>query len=147
MVAIDIDLYLNYCTTKLIIKTLKVIIMRRLKKTNENLLNLIDLLKTESWKNKAPIWRDVAERLEKPNKLLAEVNISHVKKYAKKNETIVVPGKLLGAGYIEIPVTLGVFQSSENAREKILNAGGKVLTIQELFKKNPKGTGIRIMGK
>ena len=121
--------------------------MRRLKKTNENLLNLIDLLKTESWKNKAPIWRDVAERLEKPNKLLAEVNISHVKKYAKKNETIVVPGKLLGAGYIEIPVTLGVFQSSENAREKILNAGGKVLTIQELFKKNPKGTGIRIMGK
>ena len=121
--------------------------MRKTKKSNENLIALIQMLKTESWKEKAPIWRDLAKRLEKSNKNWAEVNISHIKKYAKKNDTIVIPGKLLGAGHIDIPVTIAVFQSSQNAEEKINHAGGKVISIQDLIKKNPHGTGIRILSK
>lgn len=107
-------------------------------------MNLIQLLNSESWKQKSALWRDLAKRLEKSNKNWAEVNISHITRYAKKNETIVIPGKLLGAGYIDIPITVAAFQSSVSAREKIINAGGKLLTIPELVKKNPKGTGIRI---
>ena len=121
--------------------------MQKLKKTNEDLIGLIQQLKSESWKQNAPIWRDLAKRLEKPNRNWAEVNISHIKRYAKKNDTIVIPGKLLGAGYIDIPVTIAAFQTSANAREKITNAGGKYFTINELVKKNPKGTGIRIFSR
>ncbi len=123
------------------------IIMREIKKSDENLNILITQLKTASWKQKAPIWRDIARRLEKSNKNWAQVNVSHLTKYAKKNETIIIPGKLLGAGYIDIPVTIAAYQSTMNAKEKITDAGGKVLTIDELLKKNPKGTGIRIFSK
>lgn len=118
--------------------------MRRTKKTNANLISIIQQLRTESRLKNVPLWRDLANRLEKPNRNWAEVNISHIKRNANKNDTIVIPGKLLGAGYINIPVTVAAFQSSENAKEKITSAGGKVLSIQELMKKNPKGTGIRI---
>lgn len=123
------------------------IIMENVKKTNENVLSLIKLLKTKSYKHKTSIWRDLAKRLEKSNRHWAEVNISHIKRYAKKKDIIVIPGKLLGAGYIDIPVTVAAFNSSLNAREKITNAGGKFISIQELIKTNPKGTGVRIFNR
>jgi large subunit ribosomal protein L18e len=121
--------------------------MRRLKKSNENLLILIKELKLESNKNQTQLWRDLAKRLEKPSRNWAEVNISHLSRYAKKNETIVIPGKLLGAGYIDIPITVAAYNSSANAKDKIINAGGKFISIQDLIKMNPKGTGIRIFSK
>ncbi len=121
--------------------------MRKIKKTNENLLKLITNLNIESNKHKTSIWRDIAKRLEKPNKNWSEVNISHLNKYANKNETVIIPGKLLGAGYINIPITVAAYSSSAMAREKIINAGGKLLSIDKLIKKNPKGTGIRIFHK
>lgn len=121
--------------------------MREIKKTNEDLITLIQNLKSESRKHDAPIWRDLAKRFEKSNKRWAQVNVSHITRYAKKDDIIVIPGKLLGSGYIDIPVTIAAFQSSENAREKITNAGGKILTILDLIKKNPKGTNIRIFSK
>ena len=118
--------------------------MKTIKKTNQQLLELITQLKIESKKNNAPIWKDIAHRLEKPNRNWAEVNISHINRNAKKNDTIVIPGKLLGSGYINVSVTVAAYNSSSNAREKIENAGGKFITIQDLIKKNPKGTGVRI---
>jgi large subunit ribosomal protein L18e len=121
--------------------------MQKLKKSNVNLQKMITNLKMESNKNKTAIWRDIAKRLEKPNKNWAEVNISHLNRYVNKNETIVIPGKLLGAGYIEIPITVAAYSYSASAREKIVNAGGKILSFEELLKKNPKGTGIRIFSK
>jgi large subunit ribosomal protein L18e len=121
--------------------------MQKLKKTNAELISIIQQLKAESRTRNVALWRELAKRLEKSNKNWAEVNISHLKRHAKKNDTIVVPGKLLGAGYINIPITVAAFQSSENAKEKIVKAGGKFITIPELMKKNPKGTGIRIFSK
>ena len=123
------------------------IIMRKPKKTNAELISIIHQLKAESRTRNVALWRELAKRLEKSNKNWAVVNISHLKRHAKKNDTIVVPGKLLGAGYINIPITVAAFQTSENAKEKIVNAGGNFITITELIKKNPKGTGVRIFSK
>lgn len=121
--------------------------MRKNQKTNNNIIELITQLKIESNKHNAPIWRDLAKRLEKSNRNWAEVNISHLKRFAKKNDIIIIPGKLLGAGYIDIPITVVAFNSSTNARQKILDAGGKYISFQEVIKKNPKGTGIKIFSK
>ena len=123
------------------------IIMPNIKKTNAELISLIQMLKLESTKSNKPIWRELAKRLEKPNRHWAEVNISHINRNAKKNDIIVIPGKLLGAGYINMPVTIAAVQSSQNAKDKITSAGGKVITIPELIKKYPKGSGIRIFSK
>ncbi|WP_455393217.1 50S ribosomal protein L18e [[Eubacterium] cellulosolvens] len=121
--------------------------MRKLKKTNAELISIIHQLKAESRSRDVSLWRDLAKRLEKPHRNWATVNVSHISRHAKKNDTIVIPGKLLGAGYIRIPVTVAAFQSSENAKEKIKSAGGKVISIKELIKLKPKGTGIRIFSK
>lgn len=120
--------------------------MGKLKKSNENLVILIEELKHLSYKKKVRIWKDVAERLSKPSKNWAEVNLSRIARHAKKREIILVPGKLLGAGNIDIPVTVAAFNSSESARRKIEKAGGKVLPIQELMKAKPDGSKVRIMG-
>jgi ribosomal protein L18E len=35
---------------------------------------------------------------------------------------------------------------SAGARKKIEDAGGRVLSLRELMKENPKGTGVHILG-
>lgn len=115
-------------------------------KNNPNLIRLIKSLKNKARLNEAPIWRDVAERLEKSNQNWAEVNLSTIERNTEENDTIVVPGKVLGSGYITKSLTVGSFNISEGARKTIEDNGGKWLTIRELVDKNPDGSGIRLMG-
>ncbi len=119
---------------------------RKQTKTNPNLVGLIGKLKEASRVNKAPVWRDIALRLEGPSRNWAEVNISRLDRYAGENETIVVPGKLLGSGEIGKKVNVAAYRFSGQAKEKIVKAGGKDMSIEELLMKNPKGSKIRIMG-
>ena len=115
------------------------------RKTNPNLATLIDMLLSEAAKNGAAVWKDVAERLAKPRQLYAEVNVSKIERYAKPNEYVVVPGKVLGGGRIAKPVKVAALSFSESAKRKILEAGGECLKIEELVKINPTGSGVRIM--
>jgi large subunit ribosomal protein L18e len=116
------------------------------KKTNELLISLIESLKKQAHENQAPIWKDIAKRLEKPNSRWAQVNIRRIAQHSKKGDTVIVPGKLLGEGELKVPVTVAAFSFSESAKKKIVSAGGKGLSIPELVNLNPKGKGIRIIG-
>ncbi len=116
------------------------------KKTDPGLVSLIFDLKKISRENDAPIWRDIAKRLEKPSRVWSEVNISRIVLHTSKGETLIIPGKLLGAGEIDYPVTVAAFKATKGAKQKITEAGGSVLTIPQLVASNPKGKGIRIMG-
>jgi large subunit ribosomal protein L18e len=120
--------------------------MKRTKKTDPGVISLIGDLKRISREKDAPIWRDIAKRLERPSRIWPEVNISRISLYVKKNETIIVPGKILGSGDIDFPVTVATYKASKQAVDKITGAGGTVLTIPDLAEKNPKGSGVRIMG-
>ncbi|RLI80022.1 50S ribosomal protein L18e [Archaeoglobales archaeon] len=115
------------------------------RKSNPNLVKLIDELLVASAKNEAKVWKDLAERIAKPRRLYAEVNVSKIERYAKDNETIIVPGKVLGNGKINKKVTVAALSFSESAKRKIEDAGGKCLTIMQLLEENPKGSGVRIM--
>ncbi len=115
------------------------------RKSNPNLVKLIDELLVASAKNEAKVWKDIAERIAKPRRLYAEVNVSKIERYAKDNETIIVPGKVLGSGKINKKVTVAALSFSESAKRKIEDAGGKCLTITQLLEENPKGSGVRIM--
>jgi large subunit ribosomal protein L18e len=119
---------------------------REVKKTNEYLVKLIDELYVAAHREEAPIWRDIARRLERSSRLYAEVNVGKIDRFAQKNEMVVVPGKVLGSGEIGKPVHVAAWQFSEQARVKITAAGGKATTIPELIAARPKGDGVRIMG-
>lgn len=116
--------------------------MKHITKTNNLLLELVTELKKTSTSKKANIWKVVAEELLKPTRQMREVNIDKINRLTKENEIIVIPGKILGTGNLDHKVTISAFNFSESARKKL----GNVLSIQELLKKNPKGTGVRIIG-
>lgn len=120
--------------------------MRQNKSQNPELLNLIRSLRKKAKENDAAIWRDVANRLSSSRCRRVAVNLSRLNRYTKEKETIVVPGKVLGAGKLEHPITVAGFAFSNQARSKISKAKGKSLTILELLKKNPKGSSVRIIG-
>ena len=77
-----------------------VIMSRNSKKTNDALIALIGDLKAQSRSTGAALWRDVALRLEASRSNWAEPNLSRLSRTAGENETILVPGKLLGSGEI-----------------------------------------------
>ena len=116
------------------------------KKTDPNLVATIDSLKAESRANGIGIWRDIALRLEKAKVNWAEVNLSKLERYASEGDIVVVPGKVLGAGALNKKLTVAAYGFSESAKNKIEAAGGRNLTIMDLAKEMPQGTGVKIMG-
>jgi large subunit ribosomal protein L18e len=116
------------------------------KKTNPALLTLIQGLKKTASENKVDLWKDVAERLEKPLRNWPEVNLNRIEKYLHEKETALIPGKVLSTGKLTKKVTIAAWSFSDKAQEKIKKAGGKTLSITQLMKNNPKGKDIRIMG-
>ncbi|MGQ4891356.1 MAG: 50S ribosomal protein L18e [Candidatus Njordarchaeia archaeon] len=115
------------------------------KSTNVQLHTLIRTLKMKSKENNAKIWRYLVEILEKPKRKRVAVNISKINRYSEKGETVVVPGKVLGTGELKHPVTVAAFKFSLSAKEKIIKAGGKTITITELLESNPSGSGVKIL--
>jgi large subunit ribosomal protein L18e len=113
--------------------------------TNPVLKQAITDLKEAGHKYKVPFAVAIAEKMGKPTRRRVEVDVSKIERFAKKGETVVVPGKVLGSGKITKPVTISAAAFSASAIEKIEKAGGKIIPITELIEKNPKGTGVKIL--
>ncbi|MEM3519193.1 MAG: 50S ribosomal protein L18e [Candidatus Hadarchaeales archaeon] len=110
--------------------------------TNPNLKTLIRRLRKAG--KKARVWADVAERLSAPRRSRAEVNLSRINRIGG-NAVIVVPGKVLGAGSLKGAPVVAAFKFSGAAARKIVKAGGKALTIEQLLEMNPEGKGVVIV--
>jgi large subunit ribosomal protein L18e len=93
-----------------------------------------------------PVWKAVAKGLNKPRRQRYEVNLSRIEKFAAEKDTVVVPGVVLGEGQISKHVTVAAVRFSVEARKKIERAGGKCMFIEELLKKEPDASKVRIMG-
>lgn len=119
--------------------------MKRTGPTDVNLRRLIRYLRKKSKEENVKIWKDIAWRLERPRRQRAEINVSKINRYTKEGDMIIVPGKVLGAGKLGHRVIVAAWQFSETAKEKIINAGGEAITIEELIERNPKGSGVIIM--
>ncbi len=116
------------------------------RKSNPVLVGLIGQLKEAGRNNEAPIWRDIALRLEKPSRNWAQVNVSKLDAHVRDGENAIVAGKLLGSGEVARPITVVAFNASASAKAKIAAAGGTVLTLEEGINKFPKGEKCRIVG-
>lgn len=120
--------------------------VKRTGPTNIVIRKTIRLLKKASKENKVKIWKDVAERLEKPSRQRIIVNVSRINRHIKDGDIVLVPGKVLGAGKIDHRVTVAALSFSKLAYEKIVSAGGKCVHILDLLSLNPKGSNIKIIG-
>jgi len=117
----------------------------KLTKTNPKITELIGNLKEKSYQEDVKIWKDIARRLERSTRRYAEVNISKINRHSSPDETILVPGKILGSGELDHKVNVVALGFSKKAEEKIDAAGGKCLGILEILDENPKGSKIRII--
>ena len=118
--------------------------VKRTGPTTLQLQNLISDLKTKS--RDVKLWNRVVKELNKPTRQRRVVNLYKISKFARDGETILVPGKVLSVGDLSKPVKVAAYQFSDSAKEKILKNKGTVLSIKDLFEKNPEGKQVRILG-
>ncbi len=115
-------------------------------KSNPQIQGLIDELKKASLEQQVKLWKRIAKELEKPTRQQRAVNLSRISRYAKENETIVVPGKILGNGEISLKIAVASYKISKQALEKLKKAKCKYYSLSQLIKENPKGKKVRIIG-
>jgi len=120
--------------------------MKQTKSTNPELINLIRSLRKKAREGEARIWRVVANYLSRSRRRRITVNLSKLNRYTENRETVVVPGKVLAAGSLDHSLNVAAFAFSEQARSKILKSKGKCMSIPDLMEKNPKGSGVKIIG-
>ncbi|MFB6111342.1 MAG: 50S ribosomal protein L18e [Halobacteriaceae archaeon] len=114
-------------------------------KTSTRLERLIASLKATARDGGADVWADVAERLEKPRRTHAEVNLSRIERYANEEETVVVPGKVLGSGVLQKDVTVAAVDFSSSAETKIERADGQALPLERALEEMPEGHNVRVI--
>ena len=107
--------------------------VKKIIKTNPNLIELINKLNKKSKTENAAIWKDVANRLGRSNRRTAEVNLSDIARYANADETVLVPGKVLSNGDLTEKVNVAAFKFSQKAQEKIESAGGECVSIDDIM--------------
>lgn len=114
--------------------------------SNQHLVNLIADLKKKAIQDSSALWKRIATDLEKSTRNRRIVNLSRINRFTKENETIVIPGKVLGSGVIDHKVTVAAFSFSDGAVEKLKKQNCSMMTIPELMQKNTKTADIRIIG-
>ncbi|MBV0901064.1 50S ribosomal protein L18e [Haloarcula salina] len=113
-------------------------------KTNPRLSSLIADLKSAARSSGGAVWGDVAERLEKPRRTHAEVNLGRIERYAQEDETVVVPGKVLGSGVLQKDVTVAAVDFSGTAETKI-DQVGEAVSLEQAIENNPEGSQVRVI--
>lgn len=119
--------------------------LREIRKANSELARTLIALRRASKSHKAPIWAAVAERLNRPRHQVDPMNVGQIERLAHAKDTVVIPGKLLASGRLTKAVTVAAFHYSDAAREKVHRAGGQAVTIDDLLKSHPDGTGVRLL--
>ena len=76
---------------------------------------------------------------------MVPVNVGQLGRIAESDETVVVAGKLLAEGRLSKRLTVGAFGFSAEARGKIRAAGGSAMSLHELLKTRPDGSGVRLL--
>jgi large subunit ribosomal protein L18e len=112
-------------------------------KTNPRLNSLIADCKAAA-REGAPVWGDIAERLAKPRRTHAEVNLGRIERYAREDETVLVPGKVLGSGALRTDVTVAAVDFSSSARAKIGQVG-EAIDLEQALERNPEGSNVRVI--
>lgn len=115
-------------------------------KTNPQLVDTILSLKQASREHDAPVWRAVAEQLEKPSRSWAEVNVGEIRRNADEDAPlVVVPGKVLGGGYLGKEVTVAAWNFSGTAAEKIEDEGGRALSLDDALDEFADGEDAQVV--
>lgn len=114
-------------------------------RTDPNKVALIRFLKGAAAANETKIWSLLASELSKTRRKRITVNLSRLNRISSPGDVLLIPGKVLGTGSLNHRLDIAAESFSVAAHEKITNAGGQCLTIEELVRRNPKGSQVRVV--
>jgi len=120
--------------------------VKRTGPSNDQLKTLIIEMKKKSIESPTDFWKKLANSLEKPTRQKIVVNLSRISKYSKENDTVIVPGKVLGDGILDKKVNIAAFSFSQSAKDKIAESKSQTISLEELMKKDIKLSEIKIIG-
>ena len=119
--------------------------VKRTLPTNPRTRHTIKILRKASNSNNTDIWRAISDSLCAPTRSSASINLSKIDQLTSEGEFVAVPGKVLGFGNLSKKVDVAALSFSQSAREKIVGAGGRAVTLEALINLNPRGRGIKIL--
>ncbi|MFA5108453.1 MAG: 50S ribosomal protein L18e [Candidatus Micrarchaeia archaeon] len=96
-------------------------------------------------KPSAGFWKEAKKLLARPVRARKGVNLSRLERLTKSGQTVLVADKILGSGKLSHPLTVAALSFSQSAKLMIEKAGGKIISVQELEKKNPEGKDLRVL--
>jgi len=108
-------------------------------KKNPGLIENIVLAK------KNPKWLEIAAILTNSSRNKIVINLDKIEKNSKKDETIVVPGKVLSLGELTKKVKVVALGFSSTAKEKLLKSNCEVVLLKDEIKKNKEAKGVKIL--
>ncbi len=116
--------------------------------TKQSTREIIVDLDKHGKKSKKNVWRDLAERIAKPSRQRASVNVYKLSRLAKANvgKVLVVPGKVLAKGVAEVKMEVACLACSAQARSEIEKAKGKVMGMKELIASKAGADKLVIVG-
>jgi len=112
---------------------------------NSHTQKLIQVLRKAAIDQQVPLYKRVAEDLDKPARQRRIVNIFAIDANSNEGEIVLVPGKVLGEGELTKKVTVVAFSVSDEARAKI-SKSGQYIPLLDFVKKNPKPQKVRLLG-
>ncbi len=89
----------------------------------------------ESSEKNAGLVDDLVRYATKPRRQRVIVNLNKLQKYVKDNESIVVPGKVLGVGRVSRAFNLAAIEFSGSAVEKLKGSKCKIVDVEEIVRK------------
>jgi large subunit ribosomal protein L18e len=104
-----------------------------------------EIVETVIAANKKEKWSAIAQLISGSSKKYSSINLNEIEKQTSAGDTVVVPGKVLGAGNVSKKVRVCAVNFSECAREKLKDNKGEIVTILEEIKKNPNAEGVKII--
>ncbi len=109
------------------------------RKTDQELVDTIIHAKKNSK------WLKVGHLISTPRRKQSDINLNEIDKIAKDNETIIIPGKVLGNGEVSKKIRIVALYFSASALEKLKKSKVESTNILEEIKKNPEAKNIRII--
>lgn len=96
-------------------------------------------------KAKRPLWTRVREILLQPKRREAQVNLYKLDKLTNPNDTVVVPGKVLGIGKLMHPLTLAYVDASANAIAGLKESKSNAMPLSLFLEKNADAKNVKIV--
>ena len=101
---------------------------------------LVASLEKTSRKTGKKIWKDIAKRVLKPTRNNTIVNVEKIGVLTEKfkGKTLVIPGKLLSKGEINVKSKVVAVSASPKAIEKIVEAKGEFVLLKDFVNNKVK---------